>query len=195
MQHHTHLSFLARLINGDETTWRDFDAVYKPLLRHWLKNPALSNADIEDLTQEVLLFVSEHLNTFEHNTRIGAFRKWLRLCTVNISRNYLRKIQRDAPELKNLQTLLSELEDPNSGVSLAFERDYQKALLHQLLRRSAIAFSPETMSIFRQCVLEGADVQETALAHGVSKAAVYIAKSRVLKQLREEWAERFEDYE
>ncbi|MDM8565185.1 sigma-70 family RNA polymerase sigma factor [Candidatus Halobeggiatoa sp. HSG11] len=194
----TRISFLERLVDGDECTWRDFDAIYKPLLRHWLKNNALSHADIEDLIQEVMVFVAERLRDFKHNTRTGAFRKWLRIITVNISRNYLRKIQcdnRNSPALVDLQVTLEQLEDPNSSVSIAFERDYQKALLHRMLRRSANAFTPETMNIFHHYVLEGADVVETATAYNVSKAAVYIAKSRVLKKLREEWNDQFEAFE
>ena len=107
----------------------------------------------------------------------------------------VRNLQRDAPGLADLQQILDQLEDPDSRASRAFDRDYQKALLHQLLRRSAQAFTPQTMSIFRQYVLEDADVMETAQAHNVTKAAVYIAKSRVLQYLREEWAERFEAFE
>lgn len=191
--HTTRISFLARLVDGDPQTWRDFDAAYKPLLRHWLKNKGLSATDIEDLIQDILLFVSQRLAGFEHNTRTGAFRKWLRSSTVNLARNYARKLQRSDGGLTDLHDLLDELEDPNSRLSRAFEQDYQQALLQQLLRRSATAFTSETMSIFRQYVLEGETVDKTAANHKVSKAAVYIAKSRVLKHLREEWSEQFEE--
>lgn len=185
----TRISFLQRLVVGDPGSWQDFDAAYKPLLRHWLRNQSLDSAHTEDLIQEVMLFVAANLQDFQHNTRTGAFRKWLRSVTVNIARNYVRKHQRGSAELEDIHDLLEQLADADSSVSQAFEWDCQKALLHQLLRRSARGFSAETMSIFRQHVLEGAGVAETAEAHGVSKAAVYIAKSRVLQRLREEWAE------
>jgi hypothetical protein len=45
--------------------------------------------------------------------------------------------------------------------------------------------------MFRQYVLEEASVDETAAAHGVRKAAVYVAKSKVLRRLREDWDEHF----
>lgn len=191
----TRISFLQRLVEGDEPSWRDFNAAYKPLLRHWLRNKALSNTDVEDLVQEVMLFTAKNLQEFDHNTRTGAFRKWLRTVTVNIARNYLRKIQRNDPGLEDLHTFLEQLEDPNSDVSQAFERDYQRALLKQLLEHCAKAFTPETMSIFQHYVLEGKSVEEVAAAHGVSTVSVYAAKSRVLKKLRTEWAEQFEALE
>jgi len=188
----TRVSFLQRLVAGDAASWQDFDAAYKPLLRHWLRNHGLGSADTEDLIQEVMLFVAGNLGNFQHNTRTGAFRKWLRSVTVNIARNFLRKRQREADGLAGLYALLTQLEDADSGLSRAFEGDYRRNLLHQLLRRSARGFSAETMSMFRQHVLEGADAARTAEAHGVSRAAVYIAKSRVLGRLREEWAEDFD---
>lgn len=190
--HTTHVTFLALLNSGDETAWQDFDATYKPLLRQWLRNTALRDADVEDLIQEVMLFVSSHLQDFEHNTRTGAFRKWLRSVTVNIARNYLRKHGREEVGKGDFQELLDQLEDASSRVSIAFEQDYQRALLRQLLERVKSGFSAETISMFRQYVLEDASVAETAEAHGVSKAAVYVAKSKVMSRLREEWREDFE---
>lgn len=190
--HTTKITFLGRLSDGNEAAWHDFDAAYKPLLRHWLRNDALSSADVEDLIQEVMLFVATHLDRFEHNTRTGAFRKWLRSVTVNLTRNYLRENRRAQAFPGSLEVLLEQLEDASSRVSVAFEQDYQRALLRQLLRRVELGFSSDTISMFRQYVLEDASVGETAAAHGVTKAAVYVAKSKVMRRLREEWAEEFE---
>ena len=80
----TRLSFLQRLSNADRNAWHHFDAVYKPLLFNWLKSYSLPHAEAEDLTQEIMLFVVNHIQDFQHNQRIGAFRNWLRQCTVNL---------------------------------------------------------------------------------------------------------------
>jgi RNA polymerase sigma-70 factor (ECF subfamily) len=187
----TRLSFIGLLGSGDQDAWQDFDAVYAPLLRHWLRQDTLAPNDIDDIVQEVMLFVATNLDRFDHNTRTGAFRKWLRAVTINIARNHLRKLQRESLSHDSLERLLSQLEDPTSRLSIAFEQDYQRALLRQLLQRSEQAFAPATVSMFRQYVLEEASVDETAAAHGVSKAAVYVAKSKVLRRLREDWDEHF----
>jgi DNA-directed RNA polymerase specialized sigma24 family protein len=88
----TRASFIGLLSSGNQDAWHDFDAVYTPLLRQ----DALAPNDIDDIVQEVMLFVATNLDRFAHNTRTGAFRKWLRAITVNIARNHLRKLQRDS---------------------------------------------------------------------------------------------------
>jgi RNA polymerase sigma-70 factor (ECF subfamily) len=189
--HTTRLTFLDRLSDGNEAAWRDFAAAYKPMLRRWLRHDALNESDMEDLIQEVMLFVATHLEGFSHNTRTGAFRKWLRSVTVNLARNYLRKHQRERAGNGAFMQLLGQLEDDASQLSIAFEQDYQRALLRELLRRIESGFAPETISMFRQYVLEEHSVAETAATHGVTKAAVYVAKSKVMRRLREEWQEEF----
>ncbi len=184
----TRTTFLGLLHLGDADAWRDFERASKPLLRRWLSGHALSPDDVEDLIQEVMLFVSNHLEEFDHNTRTGAFRKWLRSITVNLARNHVRKMQRNVAGREPLTLMLNQLEDESSRLSLAFERDYQHALLRQLLRRVEKEFSADTISIFQQYVLREASVSETAETHGVSKAAVYVAKSKVMRRLRETWS-------
>ncbi len=190
--HTTRLSFLGRLNQGDNAAWQELEAVYTPLLRRWLHNNALTAEDVEDLVQEVKLFLLNNLGNFEHNTRTGAFRKWLRSVTVNIARNYLRKVRPANAKTGDFESLLDQLDDASSRASIAFERDYQQALLRQLLRRVESDFYPDTLSMFRQYVLKEDSVADTANAHRVSKAAVYLAKSKVLRRLREEYPEDFE---
>lgn len=188
----TRHTFIGRLGEGDEDAWTDFDAVYKPLLRHWLRDRMCHENDLEDLIQDVMLFVATHLKRFDHNTRTGAFRKWLREVTVNTARNHLRKQGREIRPTESLQRLIEGLQDDASRVSIAFEQDCQKRLLRQVLRRVERHFTRQTISIFRQYALDEASATDTAEAHGVTTAAVYMAKSKVLCRLREEWPEEFE---
>ena len=181
----TRISYLQQLHNGDTRVWRHFAAAIKPLLRRWLSQYALKSEDVEDIVQEVLLFTANNIGQFEHNGRLGAFRKWLRSVTVNITRNHLRKIQREAWGVRELP--LEELDDASSRASIALERDYQKALLNALLKQVETQFSAQTISIFYHHVLQESDAAETAQRHNCSKTAVYVAKSKVLRCLRETW--------
>lgn len=198
MSEPTRLTLLKRLSDGDELAWTDFDALYRPMLRRWLKNNLLSEADVEDLIQEVLLYVMHNIADFQHNTRTGAFRKWLRLSTVNIARNYMRRHAKEQLlSASAFAAVLDGLEDPDSSVSRAFDLDHRRRLLRYLLDEVSGYFEPKTLEIFRAHVLEEATVPETAARHGVTNAAVYVAKSRVLRRLRESgqaWGEEvFED--
>src|SRR2546430_9892229 len=74
--------------NGD--AWRRLVELYTPLLRQWLSRNGMQSSDIDDLTQEVLAVVVRELPQFQHNQRVGAFRRWLRTILVNRLRNYWR---------------------------------------------------------------------------------------------------------
>jgi len=186
----THLTLLQRLNSGDEKTWKDFYVIYKPLLFKWLRFYTPTQSDAEDLSQEIMLFVSQHIHEFEHNHRVGAFRKWLRACTANIARNYLRRNQRgEKAEWLKLSMIIEELEQPSARVSLAFERDCREALMVYVLKNMESNLEAKTLELFRLHALEGLSVSEVAKRCNVSQASVYTAKSRVMRRLREEFAD------
>ena len=54
-----------------------------------------------------------------------------------------------------------------------------------LCRLAELEFEPTTMRAFRRVALEGASGSEVATELGISLAAVYAARSRVLRRLRE----------
>ena len=192
----THISLLNRLGEKDETSWKAFAEIYIPLLRNWLKCHALTPADVEDLVQEVMIIVMNDIAQFEHNQRTGAFRKWLRLVTVNTARTYLRKLHKtDAPEFRELFERLDELEDSSSRLTRMFELEKRRALLRYLLDQVNKEFRPVTMAIFESHVLDELSVADTAARHRVSKTAVYSAKAHVLKRMREKGAIIFEIFD
>lgn len=197
MSNTTRITLLKRLADGEALAWTDFDALYRPLLRNWLRSSHLSAADVEDLSQEVLVFVMNNVADFRHNARTGAFRKWLRLSTVNIARNYMRRHAKEKLlAASDFAALLDNLADPNSDISQAFDLDHRRYMLRHMMDEVSDMFQPKTMDIFRMYVLEEASVADTAALHEVTDAAVYIAKSRVMQRLREcsqAWGEEFLD--
>jgi RNA polymerase sigma-70 factor (ECF subfamily) len=192
--HTTRLSLLQGLGNNDPAAWKEFDAVYRHLLSRWLRGYAPTRSDAEDLSQEIMLFVSQNLQQFEHNRHAGAFRKWLRACAVNIARNYLRKNQRgEKAEWVSLSVMLDELEQPGARASMAFDQACREALMAHLLKRMEIWFEAKTVEIFRLYALEELNIQEVMARCGVSEATVYTAKSRVMRRLRLECADWLAD--
>src|SRR5262245_20356795 len=80
----TSLSLLDRLRSQPDTeSWRRLVDLYTPLIHAWLRRHAVSSADADDLTQDVMAVVVRELPRFEHNQNPGAFRSWLRAVTVN----------------------------------------------------------------------------------------------------------------
>jgi RNA polymerase sigma-70 factor, ECF subfamily len=183
----TSLSLLERLRQSpDDEVWNRFVAIYQPLIRKWLKPYAPSDSDIDDIIQDVMLTVFNKLKEFEHSQRVGAFRSWLRTTTVNRLRLMWRQ-RRPGSETDQCHLLgaLDQLADSQSELSLQWDRDHDAHVAEQLLIQMEKEFAPATWQAFRWQVVEGTSARMTAKEMNLSVNAVLIAKSRVLKRLRQ----------
>ncbi|MFT3878667.1 MAG: RNA polymerase sigma factor [Gemmatales bacterium] len=183
----TSLSLLERLRHSpDEAAWQRFTDIYEPLLKKWLKAQAQSQADIDDIVQDVLLTVFRKLHEFEHNHQAGAFRAWLRITAINRLRLLWREKR---PSLESDHQVffgkLDLLADPHSELSHRWDQEHDAHVAEQLLAQMEQEFAPATWQAFRRQVVDGRPAKETAQEMGLSINAVLIAKSRIMKRLRQ----------
>ena len=182
----TRLSLIDQLGAGTEDAWREIDRIYRPLIHFWPGRYGLQQNDVEDLTQEVMALLARDVAKFEHNGRVGAFRKWLRTITANRAHSFLRsgRCRPSVPGSTLFLEMVQQLEDDQSRASLAFDHEHDRHVVRQLLAEVSDSFEDSTMQMFRRHVLDGIDAKDVADELGTSPRAVYIAKSRVLRQLR-----------
>jgi RNA polymerase sigma-70 factor (ECF subfamily) len=187
----TSLSLLQRLAdNTDGQAWGEFCSLYEPLLRLWLDRYGIQDCDADDLVQDTLLALVADIRRFKHPGHSGAFRGWVRSILVNRLRNSWRK-RRNTPSVPGTSEFwerLDELEDPHSSLSHLWNTEHDRHVLGRLLERVAPRFAEGTYGIFRQYVLENVGATQVAAEWGVTVNAVFIAKSRVLRALRQEIA-------
>ena len=186
----TSLSILERARAHDgESAWRELAAIYSPLLHAWIVRYDVAESDADDLVQEVLIFVAEHLPDFHHNGRTGAFRNWLRQALVY----RLRKLWNDRQQRpagygtgdsRGLD-LLNELEDPQSSQSQLWNQEHDRHVLSQLMSRLRSEFAGTTWEAFRLTAIEGEKASVVAEKLGITSNAVWVAKSRVMRRLRQ----------
>ena len=190
----TSLSLLQRLRRrDDDPAWRRFDRVYRPLIAGWLRHAHVQASEADDLAQEVMLVVVRRLGEFEHAGRVGAFRTWLRNISSNVLRDCWRRRQRRGEQRTTLGDLAEQLADPQSDLSQNWERDHDGQVLRRLLDLLAEEFAASTVQALRRLTLDQAAADAVAQELGISVGAVYIAKSRVLRRLREEAAGLLDD--
>jgi RNA polymerase sigma factor (sigma-70 family) len=184
----TPISLLERLgDHPDAGAWREFVDLYTPLLTRWLRRYSLESHDAEDLVQEVLGVVVRQLPQFRHNRQAGAFRRWLRTITANCLRKFWRT-ERTRPRSAggdDFAAMLDQLEDPGSDLSRLWDREHDRHVVEGLLRRIGADFAATTWKAFRGHVVEDRPAGEVAAELALSVNAVVIAKSRVLRRLRE----------
>jgi RNA polymerase sigma-70 factor (ECF subfamily) len=186
----TSVSLLERLAGSpDEDDWRRLLDLYQPLLRTWMTWAGVEASDRDDLSQEVLLVVFREVNRFERRGD-GAFRGWLRTILANRVRDYFRgrRYRPEATGDSEFLGRLDELESPDSELSKLWDREHDEHVAAALMRRVQGDFAATTWDAFRRHVLEGERAARVAEALGLSFNSVLLAKSRVLKRLREELA-------
>jgi RNA polymerase sigma-70 factor (ECF subfamily) len=172
---------------GDEASWRRLADLYTPLIRRWVRPYVAQPADVDDVVQEVLTTLAREIRRFEHNQRPGAFRAWLRSVTVHRLRASWQSRRAGSPAVGGDEALdrLRNLEDPDSPLSRAWDDEHDRHVTRTLLDAIRLEFQPATWYAFEQTVREGRPAAEVAAETGLTPNAVLIAKSRVLKRLRQ----------
>ena len=187
----TSLSLLDRLkvARPESSDWNRLQGVYLPLIQRCLgRVPGLGD-ESADLAQDILVVVFREVPRFDRK-REGSFRAWLRQVTVNNVRNYRRKRQRrPVVGLDPAEGFLERLSDPNDELAREWDRDHDKQVVERLLAVVQPDFNPSTWEAFRRFGLDGEPAGRVAEELGISENAVILAKSRVLKRLREEAGE------
>ena len=186
----TSLSLLERITDRPTgPDWQRLFDLYQPLLRAWALRAGAADADSDDLVQETLTIVVREVADFDRG-RAGAFRSWLRGILANRLRGHFRAC-RSRPVAtggSDLLDQLDELEAPDSAISCQWDREHDRHVAARAMKLVQGDFAPATWQAFRRQVLDGAAPAEVAAEMGLSRNAVLLAKSRVLKRLRAEVA-------
>jgi len=183
----TSKSLLLRAGAGDAVAWERLVGLYQPMIHGWLLRHLIHAQEAEDLTQDVLAVLVRELARFSHAGRPGSFRGWLRTITVNRAREFWRAGRcRVRAEGGDFGEVLDQLADPDSPLSALWDREHDAHVLRRVLALVESEFEGNTVRAFRRLVTDGARAADVAAELGMSVAAVYGAKSRVLARLRQE---------
>jgi len=187
----TSLSLLERLRREPVAPdWKRLDDVYRPLVLRWLARIPGLHDEAADVAQEVMLIVFRQVGRFER-LREGSFRAWLRAVAVNQVRSYWRA-SRHRPRADSGDDaggpagFLSQLEDPASPLSRQWDAEHDQFVFARLLDAVRPDFSAATWEAFRRFAIDGTPAAAVAAELGLTANAVLLAKSRILKRLREE---------
>jgi len=178
----TPVSLLERLRQpcADED-WTKFVDLYTPLIYYWARGTGLSAHDAADLVQDVLTILVRKMPDFSYDPR-KSFRGWLRTLTLNVWR---KSGARPAVNVRGGENGLADVVAPED--SLAFEEaEYRRHLVSRALELMQSQFEPTTWRACWASVVEGRPAAEIARELGITRNAVYLAKSRVLRLLHRE---------
>ncbi len=171
---------LARRGNGE--AWTRLVQIYGPLIYRWSRGSGLQPADAADAMQDTLASVSKDLTRYDPSVASGKFRGWLWTITRRRIAD-LRRRQDDAHLLGSMAGDLVELqlEQPPTDGDTDDAGILQRAVLTYRQR-----YDSNTWQAFWMTVVEGRKCDDVAKDLGLSRWAVYKARSRILQRLRQD---------
>lgn len=180
-------SLLGRIQAYDPAGWRRFVQLYGPLVFHWCSQAGLQEADAADVVQEVFRAVAAAIDRYQRQAS-GSFRGWLRVVTRSKLADFFRQQQKQPESVGGSEyySLLASLAEPDVDQPAPPDELSEDALLvRRALELVREDVEPRTWQAFWRTVIESETTAEVAESLGMSATAVRIAKSRVLRRLRQ----------
>jgi len=183
----TSLTLLGRLQHdpADQAAWTEFSERYGRLIRIWCGEWRLQNADIEDVTQNVLLEISRNMQIAQYR-QDGRFRYWLKTIAYRAWCDYLKRQQRPGGGTGD-SAIIRVLENVQARDDLLerLDAECRSELLEAAMQQVRTRVQPNTFEAWRLMSLEGLSGADTAAQLGMNAGAVYVARSRVSLMLSE----------
>jgi RNA polymerase sigma-70 factor (ECF subfamily) len=184
----TRPSLLIRIRDSaDRQAWSEFVGIYAPLVYGFALEHGLQGADAADLTQDVMRAVAGAAARFRYDPQRGSFRGWLFTVVRNRLRNFFAAQKRRAQVAggPGTEKILEALPARDEDAESRWEREYERRLFDWAAEQVRQDCEEKTWQAFWRTAIDGQSGQEAAEALGMSAAAVYLAKRRVMDRLKE----------
>ena len=179
-------SLLDRLRQNDEQAWGEFVRRYGAQILVWCRKWKLQEADAQDVTQNVLVKLSDKMRTFSYDPA-RSFRAYLKtltnyaLCDFLESRKRLGAAAGGSVAMDVLNTVEAR-DDLVEQLKSAFDQE----LLDEAMERVESRVEPHTWEAFRLTAFEGMSGADVAEKLAMKVATVFKARSKVQQMLQDE---------
>ena len=171
----------------DREAWDQFVLIYRPVIYRMARRRGMQDADAQDLVQTVFMRLAASIQRWEKTDPETKFRHWLRRVARNaIVSAFSRQPKDAAAGGSEMLNLLAEQPEIAKDVEQELATE---AMREQYLRAAAVVKTDvdgDTWRAFELTVVRGQSCDEAAALLGKSVGAVYAARSRVMRRLREQ---------
>ena len=180
-------SLLDRVRGDDQAAWVRLVDLYGRLVYRWCLRAGLKGEDAADIGQEVFIAVARNIQAFHNDQQGDSFRGWLYTITRNKIRdraNTIAEVGEGGNGPGQLDQIPAESIPERDASSVWDDRRY---LIHRAIELVRGEFEAKTWAAFWRTTVDGQSAEDVAAEVGISREAVYIAKSRVRRRLLAEF--------
>ena len=168
----------------DEAKWQEFDRLYRPVIRFFIRQKFFSLVnDYDDISQDVMMRLVKELRAKRYDSSRARFRTYLYAIVYNIAVDYLRERSRaDSLQLEHVEWMGR----PQTTALEAMERQWRESC-YEAARKHVLehVWLPAGYREIYLDVETGKRPGEIAQTHSVTAALVRQVKHRVSEMIRE----------
>lgn len=169
----------------DHVAWDRFAEIYRPMVFRLARRLGLQDADAEDVTQQVMVIIAAKIGQFEKDASKGRFRDWLAAVAKNAIRNALTRRPRDIAIGGDGALPSEQIAVSDDSLSKQVEEEYMRSVFRVSAAEIKDEFAESTWAAFWMTCVEGQPVKDAAQKLGLTAGAVYAARSRVMRRLKQ----------
>lgn len=184
----TNTYLLEGLQNPDnQVVWQEFVDRYRPLLIKYARRLGLKEADAQDASQQTMIAFCTAYQQGKYDREKGRLRIWL----FGIARNQVMNMHRRGKHKEvqvaddSDQTNFFARQKDENELEKIWEEEWRDAVLRQCLGEVRKEVDAKTIEAFELFAWKGTPAQEVAEQLGMTANAVFIAKHRVMKRIKE----------
>lgn len=170
----------------DTLAWNKLRDHFYPMIFNFAKSLGLSAADAEDAAQETMIAFLRALRDGKYDKQRGQLSHWLFGVAKRVILNFRKRLPREhlVADATTGTSFWDRLQDANA-VRQTWDNEWRRMVLEKCLRQARRQLDQKAFRAFELYALFQKPVTEVAQMLGMSRNAVYIAKSRVLSKLRQ----------
>jgi RNA polymerase sigma-70 factor (ECF subfamily) len=180
-------SLILGLKSHDTEAWSRMVELYFPLVYGWCQRGGLPAEEIRDVIQDVFRAVASGVNGLRHERPEDTFRGWLKGITQHKIQDYWRRQPAEGRGVggSNAQQQLHAAAIFQTDDASASDVSDRALLVNRALDLIRVEFEAATWQAFWRTTVDGDAPADVAADLNLTVNAVYKAKSRIIRRLRE----------
>lgn len=172
--------------SNDALAWSNFRDNFYPVIFNFAKTLGLSATDAEDAAQETMLAFLKAFRGGKYNREKGHLSHWLFGVARRVILDFRKRLPREHFVTDNTtSTSFWDMVADEDAVKHTWDSEWRRIVLERCLQQACKELDHKVFEAFELYALCQKPVEEVSQTLGMSRNAVYIAKSRVLSKLRQ----------